>query len=273
MNNPLRQYFRRPALFISLPSKGKYYPEGAIEVPENGEFPVYPMTAIDEITAKTPDALFNGSAVAEIIKSCVPAIKDPWAIPATDLDAILIGIRAASTGNELEIESVCTACEEVSKYGVNLVGLLNDIKGDTYTEKLKLGELTFNFKPLSYRDVNQGNLAQFELQRAIAQIESIENDDERTKQSNETMKKLTEMNIEFMSKTIESIDLPHESVTDSAFIAEYLHSCDRVSYETIRKHIVKMRESTNIKPLKIKCVSCSNEYDQPLALNVTDFFE
>lgn len=273
MNNPLRQYFRRPALFISLPSKGKFYPEGAIDMPEGGELPVYPMTAIDEITAKTPDALFNGSAVAEIIKSCVPAIKDPWAIPATDLDAILIGIRAATTGNEMDIESVCPACEEVSKYGVNLVGLLAGINGDSYSETLKLGELTFHFNPLSYRDINQGNLAQFELQRAIEQLDAIEDDKERTKQSNETMKKLTEMNIEFMTKTISSIDLPNESVTDPTFIAEYLHSCDRVSYEAVRKHIVKMRESVNVKPLKIKCVSCSHDYDQPIALNVTDFFE
>lgn len=273
MNNPLRQYFRRPALFISLPSKGKYYPEGAIEMPESGEFPVYPMTAIDEITAKTPDALFNGSAVADIIKSCVPAIKDPWAIPATDLDAILIGIRAASNGNELDIESECPSCSEVSKYGVNLVGLLNDIKGDSYTETLKLGELTIHFMPLNYRGINQGNLAQFELQREIAQLETITDDAERTKKSNETMKKLTEMNISFMAKTIASIDLPNETVTDSEFIAEYLHSCDRASHEIIRKQIVKMREAVNVKPLKIKCVSCSNEYNQPLALNVTDFFE
>jgi hypothetical protein len=272
MNNPLRQYFRRPALFISLPSKGQHYPAGAIEVPENGEFPVYPMTAIDEITAKTPDALFNGSAVAEIIRSCVPAIKDPWSIPATDLDAILIGIRAASTGSEMDIESVCPACEEVSKYGVNLVGLLNDIKGDAYLETLKLGELVFHFKPLSYREVNQGNLGQFELQREIAQLESIEDDVERTKKSNETMKKLTEMNIGFMANTISKIDLPNESVTENEFIVEYLHGCDRASYDAIRTQIVKMRESVNIKPLKIKCVACNNEYNQPLALNVTDFF-
>jgi hypothetical protein len=138
---------------------------------------------------------------------------------------------------------------------------------------MKLGELTIHFKPLSYREVNQGNLAQFELQRAIAQLESIEDDAERTKQSNETMKKLTEMNVGFMAKTIDRIELPHETVTDRGFITEYLQSCDRVSHDAIRKQIVQMRESASIKPLKIKCVSCGHEYDQPLALNVTDFFD
>jgi hypothetical protein len=84
-NNPLRQFFRRPAVYFSLPSKGKDYDIDVLELPESGELPVYPMTAIDEITVRTPDALYNGSAVADLIKSCVPAIKDPWRLNSNDL--------------------------------------------------------------------------------------------------------------------------------------------------------------------------------------------
>ena len=128
MDNPLKQYFRRPALYLKLPSKGNFYPEGAIDLPENGEVPVYPMTAIDEITTKTPDALYNGVAVTDIIKSCVPAIKNPWLMPAVDLDPILVAIRAASGDGNLELESTCPKCSESSSYGVNLSGVLQ-----TYT--------------------------------------------------------------------------------------------------------------------------------------------
>ena len=45
--NPLSQFFRQPSIYIKLPSQGNYYPEGAIEMPQNGELPVLPMTAID----------------------------------------------------------------------------------------------------------------------------------------------------------------------------------------------------------------------------------
>lgn len=273
MNNPLKQYFRRPALFINLPSQGKYYPAGAIDMPDNGELPVYPMTAIDEITAKTPDALFNGNAVIDIIKSCVPAIRDPWALPATDLDTILIGIRAATNGNELEIETTCTSCEETSKYGLNLVQMLSTIDASGYTEELQIGELKFKFRPLTYKQVNKGNLNQFELQREIAQLQAIEDDNERAKKSIETMTKLTNMNIELLSNAIASIELPNESVTNSQYIDEYLRGCDKNTHETIRKHVVKIREMTQIKPFKIKCIHCSHEYDQTLGLNISDFFE
>ena len=66
-NNPLKQYFRQPAIYVRLPSGGQHYPPGAINMPPNGELPVFPMTAMDEITYRTPDALFNGSAVISVI--------------------------------------------------------------------------------------------------------------------------------------------------------------------------------------------------------------
>ncbi len=67
-NNPLKQYFRRPAVYMKLPSAGKDYEPGVIDMPETGELPVYPMTAIDEITTRTPDALFNGTALVELVR-------------------------------------------------------------------------------------------------------------------------------------------------------------------------------------------------------------
>ena len=67
-NNPLQQYFRQPAIYLRLPSNGEFYPPGSIDMPVNKEIPIFPMTAIDEITYRTPDALFNGTAVVNVIQ-------------------------------------------------------------------------------------------------------------------------------------------------------------------------------------------------------------
>lgn len=67
--NPLKQFFRQPAIYLRLPSNGDFWPDGAVDVPHNRELPVYPMTALDEITYRTPDALFNGQAVVTVIQS------------------------------------------------------------------------------------------------------------------------------------------------------------------------------------------------------------
>jgi hypothetical protein len=272
MNNPLRQYFRRPALYITLPSKGEYYPEGAIEMPDNGELPVYPMTAIDEITSKTPDALFNGSAVVDIIKSCIPAIKEPWHMPNVDIDTILVAIRAATNGSELDLKSTCPACENEGSYGVDLMGILQTIKPVDYDSAIPIGELIIKFKPISYKQVNDLNLSQFEAQREIMTLESITDETVKNSKSGEIMKKLSNMNMSLISMTIESISIPGETVTDAKFISEFLSSCDRNTFEKIRETMISLRANSNIKPQKVKCVNCSHDYEQTITLNVTDFF-
>ena len=46
--NPLSSFMRQPKIYIRLPSGGQYWPAGSIIPTENGEFPVYSMTARDE---------------------------------------------------------------------------------------------------------------------------------------------------------------------------------------------------------------------------------
>jgi len=274
MNNPLRQYFRRPALYFTLPSGGKFYPEGTIEMTENGEFPVFPMTAIDEITSKTPDALFNGMAITEIIKSCVPAIKDPWQMPSVDIDAVLIAIRAATNGTDLEIQSSCPSCKVESKYGINLIGLLSNMKQGDYDSLFPIGELKIKFSPLSYTHINKGNLLQFDLQRNITELQQMEDGDEKNTKSNKLMLEISKENTKMMVNSIEYILIPSgEQITNTEFIMEFLNNCDKKTNETIRLQISKLRENSVIKPQKIKCIECSNEYEQPIILNVTDFFD
>ena len=63
-SNPLFKHFKQPAIYLNLPSKGQYWPEGSIDYPATGDIPVYPMTVKDEITLKTPDAL-NCTSVSD----------------------------------------------------------------------------------------------------------------------------------------------------------------------------------------------------------------
>ena len=103
--NNLSAYFRKEELKISLPSKGAFYPPGTLELDSNKEVGVYPMTALDELTLKTPDGLLSGEATFKVIRSCVPAIKDPWQMPSIDVDSVLIGIRIASYGPNMRVTS------------------------------------------------------------------------------------------------------------------------------------------------------------------------
>jgi hypothetical protein len=271
-NNPLKQYFRRPAIYLKLPSGGKNYPEGVIIMTETGELPVYPMTAIDEITSKTPDALFNGSAIVDIIHSCIPNIKDPWRLTSVDLDAVLIAIRSAANGSELEMETICPSCNEDAKYGLNLVGLLSTIKSGDYETELAVNDLLIKFRPLTFKEMNDVSVSQFDMQRQFIQLNQLEDMDEKNKRSKEVLKSITDTTMQALSKCIVHIKTPTVFVDENEFIFDFIQNCDKTMYEQIRDHNASLKQQSESKPLKVKCIHCNHDYEQPFTLNVSDFF-
>lgn len=271
-NNPLRQYFRRPAVYIKLPSEGKSYAPGVVDLPETGELPVYPMTAIDEITTRTPDALFNGTAIVELIKSCVPNIKDPWNITGDDIDAILIGIRAASNGDTLDIDSTCPNCEETGTYGLNLISVLSSLKGGAYDEIVDLGDLKIKLRPLTYKEMNESATRQFEIQRTFSQVNMIEDAEQREKLGVQALEQITELTMNLLSYTIEYIETPTTKVDEKPFILDFLKNCDRNLYTQLRDKSGELKAMTEIQPMEIECPSCHHQYKEPVNINPVDFF-
>jgi hypothetical protein len=271
-NNPLRQYFRRPAVHLRLPSKGKYYAANVVDTPPSGELPVYPMTAIDEITVKTPDALFNGSAIPELIKSCVPDIKDPWAINNIDLDAILISIKAATGDGEMDLDTVCPACEEETKYGVNLIGMLTQLKEGDYDEELVINNLHIKFRPLTYKEMNSASMNQFEIQKLFNSIEQLTDDLEKAEKVKIAIISVTELTMKLLANAIAYISTPSARVEEPEYILDFLKNCDKESYNKIKDYHTSLKEETTIKPLQLTCNSCSHKYEQPFTLNTADFF-
>ena len=271
--NPLQQYFRRPAIYLRLPSEGNGYPEGSINLPDNGEVPVYPMTTIDEITSRTPDALFNGTAVVEIIRSCIPAIIDPWAIPVIDLDPILVAIRAATNGDKMEISTTCPSCEEDAKYDVNLTGILGGFKPSDYSKPLLLNDLTIKFRPLKYVEINESNVLQFEVQRMMGSLQNMEDDVERSKRTTDLIKQLNEMTIKLLIQTIEYIKTPAATVFEKDFIEDFLRNCDKTTFNTIKDTNIELRSNSEAKPLQVNCMHCQHKYEQPFIINVSTFFD
>lgn len=273
--NPLKQYFRQPALHLELPSGYKYYPEELIDVPPTGELPIYPMTAVDEITYKTPDALFNGSAIPTVIKSCVPAIKDPWEVLTIDLNAILAAIRIASFGNELEIEATCPKCEDTSQYGIDLHSVVDKkIDMTLYQEPLTLGDLKIHFRPITYKEVNENNIIAFEEQRltTIVADDSIP-DEQKVDLLSEAFKTLAQTSISILSKSIKSIETEETVVTDKEFINEFLANAESEVYNKVRDMVQAQRELEDLDDVNIKCPECGHEYSHPFMLDMTTFFD
>jgi hypothetical protein len=272
-NNPLKQYFRRPSIYFKLPSMGKYYEQGIVDIPANGELPVYPMTAIDEMTIRTPDGVFNGAAVVELIKSCVPNILDPWKLNNVDLDSTIIAIKAAAGDGTLSIVSQCPSCQEETEYSINLMPILADIKNIDYDSILSIRDLNIKFRPLTYTETNQNGLDQFNIQKILATLNDYQDDEQKSIVMNDTLKKLGELVVTIIASTIESITTPESVVTDKNFIIDFLNNCDKKTNDIIKDRSIALREQNELDPIDVKCPSCQHEYKQKIVLNVTDFFD
>ena len=271
--NPLKQYFRRPNIYFKLPSMGKFYSPGIVNIPENGELPVYPMTAIDEMTVRTPDGLFNGAAVVDLIKSCVPNITDPWKLNNIDLDATIIAIKAAAGDGTLSISSQCPSCSEETEYNINLMPILSNIKNVDYDSVMTIRDLVIKFRPLTYFETNKNGLDQFNIQKTLVTLEEYQDDEQKSQVMTNTLKQLGDLVVNIIASTIESISTPESVVTDKNYIIEFLNNCDKNTNNAIKDRSIQLREQNELDPIDVKCPSCQNEYKQKIVLNVTDFFD
>lgn len=275
LSNPLRQYFRQPALYIKLPSKGEFWEETSLQNTETGELPVFPMTAVDEITYRTPDALFNGQAVIDVVQSCIPNIKNAWNMPMVDLNAILVAIRIASYGHKMEIGTGCPKCGNLDDLEMDLRNVLDQLSMPDYTKTIKSGDIEIAFRPLSFKDQNGLNMEQFENQRLVSTIpESDLPDEEKFKRMSEVMKSITLLTIKLLTQAIASIRTPNAIVTESKYINEFLTNCDRHVFEKVRDTAIAARENSELKPIKWRCTNeaCKHDYEQPISLDMSNFF-
>ena len=163
--NPLASHFRQPAIYLKLPSGGKYWVTGSLNLPANGEIGIMPMTTKDEILLRTPDALMNGDGVVKVIESCCPNINNAWGMPTIDADSILIAIRIATYGNEMDIDSTCPKCQHENRHQIPLGDVLMRVRSPDYTPVLNLNGLQIRFKPINYMQSTKNNIIDFENQK------------------------------------------------------------------------------------------------------------
>jgi hypothetical protein len=266
--NPLKKYFRQPKIYVSLPSRGKFYGLNSLEETDTGQLPVFPMTARDEITMKTPDALVNGQATVEVIQSCIPNIKNAWDIPTIDLDIILVALRVASYGETMEVNIKTPVTKEEKTYSLNLVNILNDLSAVEYSNVIELDDMTVYIRPLNYRDFTKTSMKAFEEQKIfkILNNEKI-SEDEKLLKFNESFKKLTDITITTLEKSIMRIDIDGQSVTDPNHIKEYVDNADKKFYRSVIEHVEKEKAKFSIKPLVV------NATEEEIALGVPKTFE
>ena len=271
--NPLAGWFRQPKLYVKLPSDGKFYPPGSLDVSQSGEYPVYAMTAKDELLFKTPDALLSGQSTVELIKSCMPAILDPWKMPSIDLDFALIAIRMATYGTSMEVGSQCPSCKEDNTHDVDLNKWLETFANFTFVDTVNVEPLVIHIKPYSYRELTKTSVKTMEQQKIFDVINSDSiSDEEKLDKFGKSFVKLTELTVDIIADSITQIDTPEESVTDVKMIKEFINNCPKDIFDKISDHITNIKSQIDFVEKNAVCGNCEHTYNIPITMDQSNFF-
>jgi len=270
-NNPLEQFFRQPKIFIKLPSQGVYNEPGTIAGDINS-LPVFSMTAMDEIIAKTPDALFSGESMVRMIQSCCPNIKNAWDISVLDTDLIFAAIRIATYGNTINIDHVCLQCQQSNTYELDLARVVEHFTSCKYDNHLALSKFSLRLRPINYKRQTDMQMRQYQLNKQIIQMEQMEESEDKQKTINALFIEIAELQREFFIDSVESIDTGKQVVTEKSFISEFMKNCDKEIYDAIKKQIEQNQETWTIPVFKVKCIECEATNDIRLSLDQSNFF-
>ncbi len=276
----MKAYFRKPELKISLPSQGRYYPQGSLVLDQTGEVDVYPMTAVDELTLKTPDALLTGEGTVKVIHSCVPAIKNAWMMPASDVDVVLIAIRIATYGNKMTVTSKVPKTGTSVDNEVDLQMIFDRVVKDQVSNSLLLDNgLKVFVRPNNYQQLSLIRKTTFEKQRLARTINDAEIDDKnKQEQFNKIFAELTKINVESLVNNIEAIETPEGAISDRNDINEFVNNVDLKFVEAIRKKVTALADLGTVPPITVQSPEEDVEkgapetYTIPIMFDNSDFF-
>jgi hypothetical protein len=275
--NPLLSVLRQPKIYIRLPSGGKYWAEGSLNTSVNGEYPVFSMTARDELLLKTPDALLNGQGIVEVIQNCVPNILNAWECPQIDVDTILIAIRLATYGETMTVTVKHPSLKDNEfDYEVNIREILEQRQIVTgWEDRLEVRpDLVVYLKPLTYRTQTSAQIGEFETQRIIQIVNNTEtSEEEKVKAFQQAFMGLTTKTISIIGKAVYKVETTAGVVEDPDFIEEFVTQCDADVFEKIKTRLGILTDTTKLAPMRIQCTPEMIEAGAPETIEIPFTFD
>lgn len=262
--NPLLNRLHRiPGETIRLPSLGKFYTDNELsDETVNGEIILHPMAMTDELMMKSPDLLFQGTAIERVFIRCSPNIKKPLDLLTSDVDYILTHLRRISFGPNIDINFKCTnkECNHPQEVSVPLEYFTNESKEidfDNFEEKFvvntKIDPRRVTLKPITFNEFLK--VQQFTT-------ESLDDPDI-----------MRDFVLDSFVAVIKSVDeIVNNSPENRGFIKEWLDKIPREDTALIIEGVKNIQDWGPTFNYKVKCNKCEHVNELTTELNPTAFF-
>lgn len=309
-DNPLlRRFNHMPPETFRLPSGGVFYTNGELDDEViNGEVEVHPMTAIDEITIKSPDMMYQGTAIEKVFSRCIPQVLKPLELLTKDMDYLLVCLRIVTYGETLDLTWECPPTCEVRQEREAEEARLKE-KLSKEMEKGNLGKNEQNNQPMNPR-FDGGGEREDEVEQKVITI----GPKSYSVNLNDFLKKTKPLSISdkftFQLKTGERVELQPSTYKDFSYIMqqnaqsmdnledvytfvisatlsaiksvngvrnkdqirEWLEMCEAPVLSTIQDHMPVVNEWGTEFTHTFKCDECGKEFPVEVPLNPISFF-
>ena len=274
-NNPLIKYFRKPKIYVTLPTGGRFNPE--LKTTLLDEVGVSAMSAIDEISLRNPESLLNGEAIKSVIESCVPAVGDPMKLCNIDIEALFLAIQYATYGNDLTHEHKCENCEEIAEYKIDVNEILNRFPSIDYIDPILFEDINIHIRPPTLENVTRMALIELEQKKIIQNLQNVDDDTADMDIASKfytSFKKIATFNVDMLANAISRIESPEAIVTDTMMISEFLQNVPTTIVQELNNAIEKIAvKPTEINKMQFKCESCGGVDEVYLEINPINFLE
>jgi len=287
-DNPLKGYFRQVDRWISLPSKEMgIYPPDIAELNDDGELGIMPMTSNDEIMLKNPDALLNGEAMRHVLRSCCPQIKDPDRMIMNDVEAIMVAIRLASYGKEMEMEMKCPKCKEKNSVALDLESVLDTMEhlNEEHSVVINQGDdaLRVHLIPYIYSSFLKLQKQSFEEDKILRVMERMAasgkevDESERIKKMSDSYSRIAKLSFDLMAECIIKVTSESDEemvVENRQHIYEFVANMSRENAKKISDALESTMGVGIRREYDVVCSNeeCKHEWQEKMSFDPSSFF-
>lgn len=257
--NPLLDKLHKiPGNTYRLPSRGMFYRNGEIDpTVEDGEVEVHSMTAADELMMKSPDMLFQGTAVTRVIERCVPQVLKAGNLLVPDVDYLLTCIRRVSFGPTIVVPHRCPHCESPKEldYIVPLDHFIRQTK--------ELTEEEFKNMKILLNDMYEVRMRPCEF---LQMVKIIQMGDKLN--SDSSAEEVDGWLCQSLAAVIKSVD----GVTDTENIREWAAALPLAMRHELSDKITSLNQWGPDFKYATKCHTCKKNIELVTSINPTNFF-
>lgn len=272
----LNKYYRSPGIHVTLPSGGNFTPPEELDTAINGELAVLPMTSADEVLTKNPDGLLNGYSIEQIVRSCVPGVRNPRNLPTQDMDYLLMAIKLTTFGDTMELNAKCPKCSKPTEFGVSIrerLGMTTPMASE-YMVRVT-DEVVVYLRPYDYASNTKLNLAAFEETKLFqALLNSEISDEDRSRMFTASYEKIAYLNLELLSRCVMRVVVPDGVVSDADEIRDYIRNSPKQTVEAIQERLREIAKTGLDKTVHVTCddPECEHEWTTELTFDPSHFF-